>query len=571
MTYEVLKTKKICLIGTKKRCLDIQAFFCELTFTKEFFLTEYGFDPIEKGVVTAYIQARKGKELLILSETAPNAAMDEPLNTEQWLSDATSNLSYLLTEMGLVRGTDYLWLDDLLEVTREIETFYLQKTKAGRKVCVYGEDEMLRDLIDQNPSLSIAYMTWAEGTDRIGSFPAGCQEITFEELCRLDRDKIYVVLAMPVNQATKNKFAQAGFIFGKEFHFYNPRRPKHPTAYYLKKTMYDSPKYTMACNYSSSPVSIKNHGHLMSCCSAISLHLGNCKFTSIEEIFKGVQAQIINLSTNNRTYSFCSDMCWSIREKAHCLLNKEEIENNSRRYDPLRTVPEFCLQLCYDRSCNLACPQCRTHSITQPEESKEIVDMIHEEVKRACSLHPKNVRVGNEELFFSRYYRDIIYNCYESEDIEFITNGQLFNQENWEKLQGRYKNISLMVSIDAATEETYKKLRGGNFDRLLKNLEFASRLRQENQLKCLSILFVIQAENFEEMKDFVKYGNSIHADFIYFTKLNRWGHISEEQFALMDVYKPQNIHHEKFVEILQDPIFQQSNVHIVNIKNFIKR
>lgn len=100
-------------------------------------------------------------------------------------------------------------------------------------------------------------------------------------------------------------------------------------------------------------------------------------------------------------------------------------------------------------------------------------------------------------------------------------------------------------------------------------MEFASRLRKEGKLAKLSIAFVIQVENFEEMADFVKYGNGICADFVHFIKLNRWEHVSEEEFVKMDVYDERNPYHQRFVEILQNPIFQNPKVHVDNINNFI--
>ena len=100
-------------------------------------------------------------------------------------------------------------------------------------------------------------------------------------------------------------------------------------------------------------------------------------------------------------------------------------------------------------------------------------------------------------------------------------------------------------------------------------MEFASQLRLQSKLKRLSISFVIQVDNYREMIDFVEYGKSIHADFIHFMKLNSWGHIPLSEFIQMDVYDERNIQHKEFINILKNPIFLGTNVHVDNIGNFI--
>jgi len=145
----------------------------------------------------------------------------------------------------------------------------------------------------------------------------------------------------------------------------------------------------------------------------------------------------------------------------------------------------------------------------------------------------------------------------------------IFTAENWEHLEKRYSKISMEFSIDAVNEDTYKKLRGGDLAKLRKNMEFAGQLRAANKLNRLSISFVIQAANYREMEAFVEYGKSIHADYIHFMKLNSWGHIPEDDFIKMDVYDKRNVNHKAFVEILHNPIFSDSHVHVDNIGNFI--
>lgn len=551
MTYRELFERKILLCGPEKICRDLEEFFYELQIAESLYMekTEGILQKEDENKVLTWLNQWKGKGFFIMGFT-----------------DSSYIISTILEQNHMRHGDDYIWVDDLLEITDEMETFYIDKRKAGRKIAVYGTDKLVNDLISKNPSLQIDYMVMENDKE---SNVKGYSIVSLDELILVDKSELFVVLATEIDSQIKQKFLDLGLIFGENFHFYNPRVPKHTTSYYLKKTIYDVPKYSLPCDYTARALSIKSHGNVMACCSALTLSLGNCKFTSIEEILAGIQAQVVNLSVNNRTYSFCGEMCFWFREKAYCLSDEEEISKNVRRHDKLHTIPEFNVQLGYDRSCNLACPSCRTHRITKPEDEPEIVEMIHTEVKNMCLKKPRNMRIGNGELFFSKYYKDIIFNCYESKKIALISNGILFNEENWSKLELRYEKIALEVSMDATKANTYQKLRGGNFDILLRNMDFAGQLRRENRLEKLSISFVIQVENFREMVAFVEYGNRIHADYIHFMKLNSWGHIPTEEFVKMDVYDSRNPNHAEFVEILHNPVFMNPNVHVDNINNFL--
>ena len=55
--------------------------------------------------------------------------------------------------------------------------------------------------------------------------------------------------------------------------------------------------------------------------------------------------------------------------------------------------------------------------------------------------------------------------------ISMTTNGLLLDKEMTQRiLQSRLDSLS--ISIDAGTKETYKEVRGGDFDKLVKNVEY---------------------------------------------------------------------------------------------------
>lgn len=535
MNYRDLLGKEIGIIGSEKICKDIQEFFNELTYK------------------TVVYEPSPGAKAMSMVRDCDFLIVCQP---QESIED------YAVKE----NSARILSLTDLYRMTDELETFYIDKRFHDRTICVYGEKSRISKLIANNPNLKIDYIIDDQITGEYTA-PFSLPAVAADKVRELANP--FVIAANQVCEKDKRYFTSLGLEFGKDFHFYNDRVPRHPTSYYLNKTLMDLPKYATPCDYTTRALSIKAHGNVMSCCSAIGLSMGNFLYTSIEEVLKSVQAQIIRLSISNRTYSFCTDICFMFREKEYRLSTEKDIEANPRKDVQLKEIKDFNVQLGYDRSCNLACRSCRDHRITKPEDDAETVEMMHEEVKRMCLGKPRNIRIGNGELFFSPYYRDIIFNHYQNDDIALISNGMLFTPENWSFLEKRYHKISMEVSIDATHPDTYRKLRGGDLHKLRRNMEFASRLRMQNRLNRLSISFVIQVDNYREMVDFVDYGNSIHADFIHFMKINSWGHIPSDKFLEMDVYDERNIHHNEFVNILKNPIFQGNNVHVDNIGNFI--
>lgn len=529
---ELCKRNVFIAVKEEKIRQDIEDFFSEMTL--QGYLSA---ESVEE--MNSFLEKKNEEDILLIA-------------AENYDAEALSSYK---------KGVDFLDMEDLFLMTDEMETFYIDKMKGDRKIVVYGGRESVEVMKIANPNLRIDKIVFAD------------EENALDQLKKeREKDHIFVIAADNVTTELKGKLEkEADLKFGEEFHFYNKRIPKHPTSYYLKKTIFDEPKYNFPCDDTKRALSIKKHGTVMACCSAVSLAFGSILYTSVEEVLRSIPAQIVWLSIKNRTYSFCGEMCFVFRDKRYHLTDRAEIFQNKRLEGSIPQLKDFIVQLGYDRSCNLACPSCRTCRITRPEDNEEVMSLMHEEVRRMALLRPKNIRIGNGEVFFSPYYKDIIFNCYEKDSIALISNGILFNEENWDRLKKQYKKIYMEFSIDSTTPETYRRLRGGDFSLLCRNMEFAAGLRRKKELERLSISFVIQKENFREMPDFVRFGQKLGADYIAFRKLNNWGFMSDEEFIPKDVYDERNEEHEAFVEILKNPLLHLDIVHVDNIENYMKR
>lgn len=230
----------------------------------------------------------------------------------------------------------------------------------------------------------------------------------------------------------------------------------------------------------------------------------------------------------------------------------------------------------YDQSCNLSCPSCRMQLIVEREHAQEILDIQRKLQEEALPEAEYLLMAGAGDPFGSPYFRhwlqDIrLQDMPKLQWIHLHTNGLLWTPKMWGSLAEGVRRLikSAEISIDAATAETYAvNRRGGDFGKLLKNLEFISRLRQEGPLTFVKISMVVQANNFEEMPAFVRLGQRFGFDQVYFSQLVNWGTFSDQELARRAVHVPTHPLYRRFVAVLQDKIFDDRIVNLGNLASF---
>ena len=82
----------------------------------------------------------------------------------------------------------------------------------------------------------------------------------------------------------------------------------------------------------------------------------------------------------------------------------------------------------------------------------------------------------------------------------------LFDEPHWRRLGNIHacKHIDAYISLDAGCEATYRQTRrGGNWTKLMRNLDFIARLRDSGVLKCVRLDMVVQDNNFRDIPDFI--------------------------------------------------------------------
>lgn len=158
-----------------------------------------------------------------------------------------------------------------------------------------------------------------------------------------------------------------------------------------------------------------------------------------------------------------------------------------------------------DSACNLKCKTCRSEYI---RHTYDITDEDMEQLIQLAKMVP-HIAVGGDGEFFASHNYDRLLAADLSQNsklnsITLYTNGTLMNETNWNKINptSRYNLIKeIKISIDAATEETYNKVRGPWWNQLMRNLEFIRPIAAECGIE-LFTTFTISKYNVQDVTKF---------------------------------------------------------------------
>ncbi len=228
---------------------------------------------------------------------------------------------------------------------------------------------------------------------------------------------------------------------------------------------------------------------------------------------------------------------------------------------------------CYDRSCNLACPSCRKDFDQASAPERVGIEAVQNAVLDQLGPHVEELIVtGSGDPFGSPTFRKLLQNldpaAYPNlRNVSLHTNAQLWTPGSWSKLSRIHHLIKKAhISVDAARPETYAiNRRGGTLDRLVRNLEFIATL----DIK-VTLSFVVQANNFVEMPEFVELGRKRFDFQVFFTQLDDWGAFGDDDdYYRRAVHLPSHPLHGALKGVLSEPKLQDPQVSLGNLAKLV--
>lgn len=189
----------------------------------------------------------------------------------------------------------------------------------------------------------------------------------------------------------------------------------------------------------------------------------------------------------------------------------------------LRPVLPTTVHLHIDANCNLKCSSCR-HSIYYSPEINKHAAAILDRLVEAYESYTGTVTIyadGTGDIFASAAYKQFLTSNKVPKSFKFCftTNGNLITK-NLDILDNLKNQIDVVViSFDAATEETYKEIRGGKFSLILDGV---AELQKRNIKVCTQ--YVLQYKNYTEVDAYVTLCKKLNIEHIGIQKIDRWPH-----------------------------------------------
>lgn len=319
------------------------------------------------------------------------------------------------------------------------------------------------------------------------------------------------------------------------------------------------------CKHPYQTITIDSEGDVYSCfCQAwVPVSIGKIwEFSSIDEINDNQKRRQIINSIEDGSYRYCDSI--------NCNMITGKELTTVKPFDKIYTI-NFCI----DESCNLTCPSCRT-SFKFIDESdvrySKRISMVESVIKLIENYkYPLNFNIsGDGDPFASLIYRHFIskLNLEDKTNVtlDLMTNGILI-KDHWHKISKIHKNInSTKITFDAGTAEVYSKTRrGGSWNKLLESVKFLVQWKKENQSDMLIIgNYVVQAENYFDMKNYVNLCTELGMDAINFQRIENWYTFSD--FSSENIFDKSHPKHQDFLTVLRDPLFSSNKINLTNLQ-----
>lgn len=275
------------------------------------------------------------------------------------------------------------------------------------------------------------------------------------------------------------------------------------------------------------------------------------KTNNLKDVWNSETANLVRESILDGSYKYCS--------KTECPYLSQFITDGytanfiKRKNINFNQKGPSSINFAFDRSCNLSCPSCRDEVFLPTLSDIQVYD---KKMNNIIDVYGKTIKLlylcGSADPFASKTLKNLLLNFDRTKfpnikNIHLHTNGLLLTEEMWNKLSHIHDLIqTIEISVDAATKETYEKIRrGGKWETLIKNLEFISTLK----LNDVRLSFVVQDSNYMEMNDF---NNLVTKMFnnnatTYFNKITNWGTYTDLEFQKKQIWNESHPDFDKFL------------------------
>ena len=291
--------------------------------------------------------------------------------------------------------------------------------------------------------------------------------------------------------------------------------------------------------------------------------IGNLMIDDIDTIYNSEYANYLRSTMDDQSFRMCNvNACPYIQNENLELITPDDYKNRkSIRYYPTK------INLAYDLICNQSCETCRKEVFIPSADYDIKMRTIHSRISPYLDSAKYISASGHGDPFASKYIMEVLEKLRpQRSDMELglETNGVFFDEVHWERIK-HLSDIHLVVLVTSNSfdEFTYKHIsRGGDYRKLMHNLQFISRLRENGYIKELQHAFVVQDRNFREIPSFIKRSFTDYAfDKVVLRPVYQWRNMDSDVYWFKDVLNPCHPYHAEYLEIMQDPTLKDQRVY----------
>jgi molybdenum cofactor biosynthesis enzyme MoaA len=182
------------------------------------------------------------------------------------------------------------------------------------------------------------------------------------------------------------------------------------------------------------------------------------------------------------------------------------------------------LQLARSNTCNFKCVYCIDHRAGNQVPRVQLQGDVWENL---VSLIPRSTSLGFHgisEFFVDREFFDILHQCAASGvALSLNTNASVCSPRHLDALANYPGYIWITFSLDAATPETFLRIRGQDFWRTVGNVKaYIDRFQPRRSETHVSLSFVITRSSVREMTPFLYLGKALGVDSVTYFRLHEY-------------------------------------------------
>ena len=370
---------------------------------------------------------------------------------------------FFLDRIGLKKEKHFFLADDLLYKV----DFPIYKISMERSVFIWGTGDdshsFFHNFVEKNPQISICGVVDRDINKHKKTF-FGKTVYSPEDVVN-EKNVFFVIATSKYYQEIKEFLIERGYI--ENIDFVDFRKLGNKVSLMLYQTIHDISKTNFVCPKAFEDAYIGKNGVVWICAGAnVDSQDENILNSNFKNVWLSKSLQVFRLSVLNGTYTFCNrKKCSYLSEypeidinELHYSFNKEVYDlekeakkriddlNENRLYIKYQGYPQN-IMLAYDATCNLHCRSCRDNVYILPEPEKKTVSNITDKVIDLLPYIKKLKMAGDGEVFASKEYQKVLFSdmTYNIDEVGILSNGVLFTKENWNKIEAKYKKISVFI------------------------------------------------------------------------------------------------------------------------------